>query len=78
MSDPVPMAVPADSDLLVSIHLAEQRGPATAHALARQTSYVSGHGDHGRQPPLARLPGRPPATPAPLETPGRAQRGNQR
>ncbi|ASU78301.1 hypothetical protein CDG81_08380 [Actinopolyspora erythraea] len=46
VSDPVAMAVPADSDLLVSIHLAEQRGPATAHALARQTSYVSGPGDH--------------------------------
>ncbi|WP_220480390.1 SGNH/GDSL hydrolase family protein [Halosaccharopolyspora lacisalsi] len=46
VSDPVTMDVPADSDLLVSVHVAEQRGPATAHSLAQQTSYVSTSGDH--------------------------------
>ncbi len=46
VSDPVAVDVPADSDLLVSVHVAEQRGPATAHSLARQTSYVSSSGDH--------------------------------
>ncbi|PSJ26433.1 SGNH hydrolase [Streptosporangium nondiastaticum] len=46
VSDPVPFDVPADRDLLVSVHLPKPTGPATWHWLAQQTNYVSEPGDH--------------------------------
>ncbi|MBF6047653.1 SGNH/GDSL hydrolase family protein [Streptomyces sp. NRRL B-1677] len=46
VSDPVAFDVPADRDLLVSVHLPKPTGPATWHWLAQQTNYVSEPGDH--------------------------------
>ncbi|MFG3254674.1 GDSL-type esterase/lipase family protein [Streptomyces sp. NPDC048172] len=46
VSDPVRLDVRADADLLVSVHLPTATGPATWHPWAKQTSYVSGPGDH--------------------------------
>ncbi|MET9529909.1 SGNH/GDSL hydrolase family protein [Streptomyces sp. NPDC006649] len=46
VSDPVAFDVPADHDLLVSVHLPEPTGPATWHWLAQQSNYVSEPGDH--------------------------------
>lgn len=45
LSDPVPLAVPEDRDLLVSVYTPLPTGPATYHQVANQTSYVS-VGDH--------------------------------
>lgn len=44
LSDPVALAVPALSDLAVSLHLADSSRLSTRHPLALQTSYV-GHGN---------------------------------
>ncbi|MFF3160618.1 SGNH/GDSL hydrolase family protein [Streptomyces sp. NPDC003273] len=44
-SDPLPGSVPAGADLAVSLHTPGAAGPATGHALALQTSYVT-QGDH--------------------------------
>jgi lysophospholipase L1-like esterase len=41
VSDPVEMAVPALSDLAVSLFLPERTAAKTSHVLAKQTSYVS-------------------------------------
>ncbi|MCF3101886.1 SGNH/GDSL hydrolase family protein [Streptomyces roseoverticillatus] len=46
VSDPVAFDVPADRDLLVSVHLPKPTGPTTWHWLAQQTNYVSEPGDH--------------------------------
>jgi hypothetical protein len=50
VSDPVPLAVPALSDLAVSVFLPGDTGagtsPLTMHAGANQTNYVSGPGNH--------------------------------
>jgi lysophospholipase L1-like esterase len=45
VSDPVPLSFPRAADLAVSIFVAHSGGPATAHALALQTSYVSAAGN---------------------------------
>ncbi|MDW8804472.1 SGNH/GDSL hydrolase family protein [Streptomyces scabiei] len=45
-SDPLGFEVPPDTDLLVSFHLPDTVTAAPVHRLARQTSYVSGPGDH--------------------------------
>jgi lysophospholipase L1-like esterase len=45
LSDPVPLAVPALSHLVVSLYLPLATGPATQHSEARQTNYVT-TGDH--------------------------------
>lgn len=42
ISDPVPLPVAADSDLVVSMHLPGPTGPATSHPLGRSTSYLAG------------------------------------
>ncbi|KAA9395476.1 SGNH/GDSL hydrolase family protein [Kocuria coralli] len=39
ISDPVPLAVEANSDLVVSMHLPGPTGPATTHPLGMSTSY---------------------------------------
>ncbi len=44
-SDPVAFAVPAMSNLSVSIYLPEGSGTVTTHLAAQQTGYVSGNGD---------------------------------
>lgn len=44
ISDPIDFDVPAREDLAVSLHLEDAEGPATAHDLGVQTSYV-GAGD---------------------------------
>ncbi|MEU2425025.1 SGNH/GDSL hydrolase family protein [Streptomyces sp. NPDC007851] len=44
VSDPVPLAVPAGADLLVSVETPENSGPATYHRVALQTGYVAGRG----------------------------------
>ncbi|MEU8031130.1 SGNH/GDSL hydrolase family protein, partial [Streptomyces sp. NPDC049099] len=46
VSDPLPYDVPADADLLVSVHLPKATGPTTWHWLAHQTNYLSEPGDH--------------------------------
>jgi lysophospholipase L1-like esterase len=45
VSDPVALPVPAAADLAISVYVARSSGPATLHALASQTSYVSDPGD---------------------------------
>ncbi len=42
LSDPVDLALPALSNLAVSIYVPQDIGPATQHTLGRQTSYVAG------------------------------------
>jgi len=44
-SDPLPGAVPAESDLLVSLYVAGVPATATGHGMAMQTSYLAS-GDH--------------------------------
>ncbi len=46
-SDPVDLAVAAQSDLAVSIFLPQQTGPLTQHSLAVQTSYVAAGDETG-------------------------------
>jgi lysophospholipase L1-like esterase len=45
-SDPVRLSVAAEQHLAVSLYLPAATGPTTWHALAVQTNYVSGPGDH--------------------------------
>lgn len=45
LSDPVRLRVPPLTSLSVSVFVPEATGPATWHALARETTYVSGPGD---------------------------------
>lgn len=45
LSDPVDLAVPAQADLAVSLHLPGEAGATTVHNNAFQTSYVSGTGN---------------------------------
>lgn len=45
LSDPIPMTVPANADLAVSIWLPTATGPATWHIIARSTTWI-GKGDH--------------------------------
>ncbi|MFC8200141.1 SGNH/GDSL hydrolase family protein [Streptomyces sp. NPDC057298] len=44
-SDPLPGALPAGADLVVSLHTRAAGGPATGHGMAMQTSYTAS-GDH--------------------------------
>jgi lysophospholipase L1-like esterase len=44
-SDPLPGSLPADSNLVVSLHTEDAAGPATGHRMALQTSYAT-RGDH--------------------------------
>ncbi|MER5791664.1 SGNH/GDSL hydrolase family protein [Streptomyces sp. NPDC001980] len=44
VSDPVPLAVPAAADLLVSVETPGDSGPATFHRVALQTSYLAEDG----------------------------------
>jgi len=46
VSDPVPVDVPAKTDLAVSLFTAAPTGPATYHSDAQQVNYVSGPGDY--------------------------------
>ncbi|MEU1274221.1 SGNH/GDSL hydrolase family protein [Streptomyces sp. NPDC005799] len=46
VSDPVPLRVPADANLLVSLYTPEDSGPATYHRSALQTSFIAPAGDH--------------------------------
>ena len=48
-SDPARMAVPALTDLAVSIYLPGKTGPATYHSDAQQTNYISGTGNFAGQ-----------------------------
>ncbi|MGX2996999.1 SGNH/GDSL hydrolase family protein [Streptomyces sp. JNUCC 64] len=45
LSDPVPLAVPADADVLITTYAPVVEGPATCHPRSRQTSYLA-RGDH--------------------------------
>jgi lysophospholipase L1-like esterase len=56
-SDPVPMQVAADQDLLVSIFLQNQTGPSTWHPLyAVDTTYASTPGNHVAEDSTANYP----------------------
>ncbi|NEA98287.1 SGNH/GDSL hydrolase family protein [Streptomyces sp. SID13726] len=44
-SDPLPGRLPAESDLVVSVHTPDAAGPVTGHWMALQTSYTA-EGDH--------------------------------
>lgn len=46
LSDPVSFAVPALSNLSVSLYLPEGSGTATSHVLSMETSYLSAAGNH--------------------------------
>jgi lysophospholipase L1-like esterase len=46
VSDPVRMAVPAETDLAVSLYTKGATGPATYHSDAQQVNYVSAPGDY--------------------------------
>ncbi|ASW57747.1 hypothetical protein CIK06_15680 [Plantactinospora sp. KBS50] len=50
LSDPVPLTVPDRADLLVSVFVQRQAGPATQHQLAMRTSYLAPGGDHAADP----------------------------
>ncbi len=56
VSDPLPVAVPELSDLVVSIYLPVATGPATWHWTARQAAYY-GAGDTAAEPTGATLTG---------------------
>ncbi|MEV6615314.1 SGNH/GDSL hydrolase family protein [Streptomyces sp. NPDC051051] len=45
VSDAAPLAVPGDTDVLISLHTPYSAGPVTFHHRARQTSYVA-DGEH--------------------------------
>lgn len=45
LTDPVPLAVPAAADLLVTVFTPADSGPATYHRTALQTSYVAKQGE---------------------------------
>lgn len=45
VSDPVPLAVPDGTDLLVTVHTPDDSGPATYHRTAGQTNYVAPQGN---------------------------------
>ncbi|GAA4547550.1 SGNH/GDSL hydrolase family protein [Amycolatopsis samaneae] len=45
LSDPAPLRVPADADLLVTTFVPEKSGPVTYHPLAQQTSFFTRAGD---------------------------------
>ncbi|MFZ0088536.1 MAG: SGNH/GDSL hydrolase family protein [Solirubrobacteraceae bacterium] len=49
VSDPTTMTVPALTNLAVSIYLPDATGPATYHALAQQTNYISTTGNFAGQ-----------------------------
>ncbi|MBM9503310.1 SGNH/GDSL hydrolase family protein [Actinacidiphila acididurans] len=46
VSDPIPMTVTADHNLLVSVYLPDATGSATWHSDAFDTTYLSAAGDH--------------------------------
>jgi len=46
LSDPVSMNVVHDVNLALSFYIAGDSGPATWHAIAQQTNYISTKGDH--------------------------------
>ena len=46
VSDPVAMAVPAETELAVSLYTSGPTGPATYHSDAQQVNYVSAPGDY--------------------------------
>ena len=46
VSDPVTMAIPAQSDLAISVYASGPTGPATYHSDAQQINYVSATGDY--------------------------------
>lgn len=50
VSDPLPVRARAGENLVVSVYLAGPTGPATWHAKAQTTSYVSGPGDWTTEP----------------------------
>ncbi|MCW2899214.1 MAG: hypothetical protein JWO67_1479 [Streptosporangiaceae bacterium] len=47
-SDPVPLIVRPDTDLLVTLYLPTVSGPVTTHPLAEQTSFFAVEGDRAR------------------------------
>ncbi|HEY1516270.1 MAG TPA: SGNH/GDSL hydrolase family protein, partial [Solirubrobacteraceae bacterium] len=49
VSDPAPMAVPALTDLAVSLYLPDSTGAATYHSDAQQTNFISGTGNFAGQ-----------------------------
>ena len=51
LSDPVPLTVPADGDLLVTVFTPEASSPVTVHPRAYQTSYLTADGDHAADEP---------------------------
>jgi lysophospholipase L1-like esterase len=56
-SDPVALAAPSDSDLLISLHVTGRTGPATYHPAARATGWTAS-GDHTADPDTAAFAGR--------------------
>ena len=61
LSDPIPLAVPEDGDLLVSVYTPVPSGPVTYHQVANQTSYLSQSGDHAAEESGSAFTGRSPS-----------------
>jgi lysophospholipase L1-like esterase len=57
-SDPVPLAVRADTNLLVTLYLPAVSGPVTTHPLAEQTSFFAKDGDRASEVSGAAYTGR--------------------
>jgi lysophospholipase L1-like esterase len=57
LSDPVPLAVPTQTNLLVTVFLARSVGPVTYHGMAWQTSFLGPNGDHAADPAAAAFTG---------------------
>jgi lysophospholipase L1-like esterase len=53
LSDPIPLTVPADGDLLVTTYTPEPSGPVSVHPRAYQTSFIATTGDHAADEPGA-------------------------
>ncbi|WP_394835645.1 SGNH/GDSL hydrolase family protein [Pendulispora rubella] len=49
ISDPIPMAVDTEQNVLVSVYLPDPTGSATLHSSAFETTYLSGDGDHSTE-----------------------------
>ncbi|MCU1684502.1 MAG: hydrolase [Amycolatopsis sp.] len=49
LSDPAPLTVPQDSDLLVTTYVPSASGPVTYHPDAQQTSFFTRTGDHSTE-----------------------------
>ncbi|MEU6367984.1 SGNH/GDSL hydrolase family protein [Streptomyces sp. NPDC046931] len=58
VTDAVPLAVPADANLLVTVHTSADCGPATYHRTSLQTGFLARSGNHAADPGATAYTGR--------------------